>query len=140
MPLSLTWQQLAATIALTCFFSVLTFSRRRIFPLQPLLILGASFLVLATIWWNYSMMSTAWYGREDIFEHPGFGVLPSLVVIGCPVTSVLLLASSVASIALFRDYSLRQRVSYVCAAVGITIGLVLLGGAPSRIQALVDSF
>ena len=138
MLLSLTWQQLAALVALVSFFSLLSYSRHKPFVLQPILTIGAIILVLSTSIWNFTLMSTAWFGGEKVFEHPNFGSLPKALQYGCSSVAAVILFSGLVGVVWCREYSLRQRFSYLLASLFLAFPLGFIALAPSRLQSMVD--
>ena len=138
--ITLTWQQLAESIGLVTFFSLLTYSRRNLFALQPILTIGAAILVLGTSLWNYLVMTSVWYGGENIFDHPSFGPIPRIVQFCCSSAGVLVLSSAIVAIVWLKEYSLRQRLSYLLASLFLALPLGFMALVPSRFQAMVDSW
>lgn len=136
--ISLTWQQLAASIALVSFFSFLTYSRRNPFVLQPILTIGSVILVLGTVIWNFTVITTAWFGSERMFEDPNVRSLAKALQYGCFCIAAVVLISAVMGLIWLRDFSLRQRVCYLLASLFLAVPLRIIALSPSRLLSAIE--
>ncbi len=132
------WAQLAASIALATFFSVLTFSRARPMAIAMLIPLGGGWLVLASLGWSYLVMTTSYERGAAVFRFGFDPLLPALITYGSMALAMVLGISILASLFWQRDHSLRQRISYAFAALAIIWHLSILSLLPWRLQKLLD--
>lgn len=134
----MSWQQLAAAVALISFFSLLTFSRRSPFPLQPVLTVGTTFFVMFTTLLNYLLMTVTWPPSQGVFHNTSAGAIPRIIQLGGGFLAIIALISGVWSLMGFRDYALRQRISYLVAALVLCLGCGFLSLCPQRLQRMLD--
>ena len=71
-------------------------------------------------------------------EHPNFGSLPKALQYGCSSVAAVILISGFIGLIWLRDYSLRQRLSYLLASLFLALPLGFMALAPSRLQSMVD--